>query len=96
MTAPIRRMTPPELFLSALAPAAAYMPLSIFTHAGCADEGLGDPCVGREGRPAGPDSFRCGIEVVAPGLTQRHRDGVLPSRGRLPPQAHAEQASGNG
>jgi putative redox protein len=69
-------MTPPELFLSALGACAAYYAAEYLRARGLPDEGLEIHVAGEKGdRPTRIVSMR--IEVVAPGLTQRHRDGLL-------------------
>jgi len=69
-------MTPPELFLSALGACAAYYAAEYLHARRLPDEGLEIHVSGEKGdQPVRIVSLR--IEVVAPGLTQRHRDGVL-------------------
>jgi putative redox protein len=69
-------MTPPELFLSALGSCSAYYAEEYLRLRGLPDEEL-EIRISAEtgGRPARIVSLR--IEVIAPGLTQRHRDGLL-------------------
>jgi len=69
-------MTPPELFLSALAACAAYYAEEYLRARGLPDEGLEIRVAGEKGdKPVRIVSIQ--IDVIAPGLTQRHRDGVL-------------------
>jgi len=69
-------MTPPELFLSALGACAAFYAVEYLAARGLPDEGLEIHVAGEKGdKPVRLVSMR--IEVVAPGLTQRHRDGIL-------------------
>jgi len=69
-------MTPPELFLSALAACAAYYAEEYLRARGLPDEELEIRVSGEKGdKPVRIVSLQ--IDVVAPGLTQRHRDGVL-------------------
>jgi putative redox protein len=69
-------MTPPELFLSALGSCSAYYAEEYLRARGLPDEDL-EIHVSAEkgGRPLRIVSLR--IDVIAPGLTQRHRDGLL-------------------
>jgi uncharacterized OsmC-like protein len=69
-------MTPPELFLSALGACAAYYAAEYLRARSLPDEGLEIHVAGEKGdKPVRIVSMR--IEVIAPGLTQRHRDGIL-------------------
>ena len=69
-------MTPPELFLSALGACAAYYASEYLRARGLPDEGLEIHVAGEKGdKPARIVALR--FEVVASGLTQRHRDGIL-------------------
>jgi|SRR5271165_1338991 len=69
-------MTPPELFLSAIGACAAFYAEEYLRVRGLPDEAL-EICVSasKGDRPA--RITHLSIEVVAPGLTQRHRDGIL-------------------
>lgn len=69
-------MTPPELFLSSLGACAAYYAAEYLRARGLPDEGLEIHVTGEKGdRPTRIVSLQ--FEVVAPGLNQRHRDGIL-------------------
>ena len=69
-------MTPPELFLSALGACAAYYAAEYLRARGLPDEGLEIHVAGEKGdKPTRIVSLQFG--VVAPGLNQRHRDGIL-------------------
>lgn len=69
-------MTPPELFLSALGACAAYYAVEYLRARGLPEEGLEIHVAGDKGdKPVRIVSIR--IDVIAPGLTQRHRDGIL-------------------
>ena len=69
-------MTPPELFLSALGACAAYYATEYLRARGLPDENLEIRISGEKGdKPARIVSLR--FEVIAPGLNQRHRDGLL-------------------
>lgn len=69
-------MTPPELFLSALGACAAYYAAEYLHARGLPDEELEIRVSGEKGdRPARLVSIN--FEVIAPGLNQKHRDGVL-------------------
>lgn len=69
-------MTPPELFLSALGACAAYYASEYLRARGLPDEELAIHVSGEKGdKPVRIVSIR--FEVIAPGLTQRHRDGLL-------------------
>jgi putative redox protein len=69
-------MTPPELFLSALGACAAYYAEEYLRARALPDDGLELHLSASKGdRPARITHLR--IEVVAPGLTQRHRSGLL-------------------
>jgi putative redox protein len=71
-------MTPPELFLSSLGACAAYYAAEYLRARALPDEGLEIHVSGEKGdKPARIVSLR--FEVIAPGLTQRHRDGILRS-----------------
>jgi putative redox protein len=69
-------MTPPELFLSSLGACAAYYAAEYLRARALPDEGLEVHVLGEKGdKPSRIVSLR--FEVIAPGLTQRHRDGIL-------------------
>jgi putative redox protein len=69
-------MTPPELFLSALGACSAYYAEEYLRARGLPDEELEIRISAEKGgRPVRIVSLR--IDVIAPGLTQRHRDGLL-------------------
>ncbi len=69
-------MTPPELFLSALGSCAAYYAEEYLRARALPDDGLEIQLSAAKGdKPARITNLR--IEVIAPGLTQRHRDGIL-------------------
>lgn len=69
-------MTPPELFLSSLGACAAYYAEEYLRARALPDEGLEVHLSASKGdRPARITHLR--IEVVAPGLTQKHRSGIL-------------------
>jgi uncharacterized OsmC-like protein len=69
-------MTPPELFLSALGACAAYYAAEYLRARALPDDGLEIRVSGEKGdTPARIVSLR--FEVIAPGLNQRHRDGLL-------------------
>ncbi len=69
-------MTPPELFLSSLGACAAYYAEEYLRARGLPSEELEVHISAQKGdRPVRIVSMR--IDVVAPGLNQRHRDGVL-------------------
>lgn len=69
-------MTPPELFLSSLGACAAYYAVEYLKARGLPDEELEVRVSGTKGdKPARIMSLE--IEVIAPGLNQKHRDGVL-------------------
>ena len=69
-------MTPPELFLSGLGACAAYYAEEYLRARALPDDGLEIRLAASKGdKPARITSVR--IEVIAPGLTQRHRDGIL-------------------
>ena len=69
-------MTPPELFLSSLGACAAYYAAEYLRARGLPDEELEIHVAAEKGdKPARIVSMR--IEVLAPGLNQRHRDGLL-------------------
>lgn len=69
-------MTPPELFLSSVGACAAYYAVEYLRARALPDEGLEIHVAGEKGdKPVRLVSLR--IEVIAPGLTQRHRDGIL-------------------
>lgn len=69
-------MTPPELFLSALGSCSAYYAEEYLRSRGLPDEELEIRISAEKGeRPARLVALR--IDVIAPGLTQRHRDGLL-------------------
>src|SRR5437588_11595703 len=69
-------MRPPELFLSSLGACAAYYAAEYLRARGLPDEGLEIHVAGEKGdRPTRIVSLQ--FDVVAPGLNQRHRDGIL-------------------
>ena len=69
-------MTPPELFLSALGSCSAYYAEEYLRARGLPDEELEIRISAEKGgKPVRIVSLR--IDVIAPGLTQRHRDGLL-------------------
>jgi uncharacterized OsmC-like protein len=69
-------MTPPELFLSSLGACAAYYAEEYLRVRALPDEDLEIRLSADKGdQPARIVSLK--IEIVAPGLTQRHRDGIL-------------------
>ena len=69
-------MTPPELFLSSLGACAAYYAAEYLHARSLPVEGLEIHVSGEKGdKPARIVSLR--FDVIAPGLTQRHRDGIL-------------------
>ena len=69
-------MTPPELFLSSLGACAAYYAEEYLRARGLPNDELEIRVSAEKGdRPARLASLQ--IDVIAPGLTQRHRDGVL-------------------
>jgi putative redox protein len=69
-------MTPPELFLSAIGACAAYYAEEYLRARALPDEGLEIHLSATKGdRPVRITNVR--IEVVAPGLTHRHRSGIL-------------------
>jgi putative redox protein len=69
-------MTPPELFLSSVGACAAYYAEEYLRVRGLPDEELEIRVSAMKGdKPARINSLR--IDVIAPGLTQRHRDGIL-------------------
>lgn len=69
-------MTPPELFLSGLGACAAYYAAEYLRARGLPDEELEIRVSGEKGdNPARLVSLK--FEVIAPGLNQRHREGVL-------------------
>lgn len=69
-------MTPPELFLSALGACSAYYAAEYLRARALPDEDLEIRISAEKGgKPTRIVSLR--IDVIAPGLTQRHRDGVL-------------------
>jgi len=69
-------MTPPELFLSALGGCAAFYASEYLRARALPDEGLEIRISASKGdRPLRITHLQ--IEVVAPGLTQRHRKGIL-------------------
>ncbi|MGD0435275.1 MAG: OsmC family protein [Bryobacteraceae bacterium] len=69
-------MTPPELFLSSLGACAAYYAEEYLRVRALPDENLEIHVSAADGdKPARIVSLK--IDVVAPGLTQRHRDGIL-------------------
>ncbi|HLK17801.1 MAG TPA: OsmC family protein [Bryobacteraceae bacterium] len=69
-------MTPPELFLSALGSCSAYYAEEYLRARALPDEDLEIRISAEKGgKPTRIVSIR--IDVIAPGLTQRHRDGLL-------------------
>jgi uncharacterized OsmC-like protein len=69
-------MTPPELFISAIAACAAYYADEYLKVRGLPNEGVEIQISAEKGdRPARITEIH--IDVVAPGLNQRHRDGIL-------------------
>ena len=69
-------MTPPELFLGSLGACAAYYAEEYLRARALPDENLEIRVSAAKGdKPARIVSMR--VDVVAPGLTQRHRDGIL-------------------
>jgi putative redox protein len=69
-------MTPPELFLSALGACAAYYAAEYLNARALPAEDLDIRISGEKGdKPVRIVSLR--VEVVVPGLTERHREGVL-------------------
>src|SRR5579864_9790820 len=69
-------MTPPELFLSSLGACAAYYAAEYLRARALPEEGLEIRVSGEKGdKPARIVSLR--FDVLAPGLNQRHRDGLL-------------------
>jgi len=69
-------MTPPELFLSSLGACAAHYAEEYLRVRALPDEDLEIRIAAdKGGRPVRMVSLR--IDVIAPGLTQRHRDGLL-------------------
>ena len=69
-------MTPPELFLSSLGACAAYYAEEYLRARALPHEELEIRVSAEKGdRPARITSLQ--LDVLAPGLTQRHRDGVL-------------------
>jgi putative redox protein len=69
-------MTPPELFLSALGSCAAYYAEEYLRARALPDDGLEiHISAGKGDKPTRITNLR--IEVIAPGLTHRHRNGIL-------------------
>lgn len=69
-------MTPPELFLGSLGACAGYYAAEYLRVRGLPDEGLEIHVVAENGdKPVRIVTLR--FEVVAPGLNQRHREGIL-------------------
>ena len=69
-------MTPPELFLSGLGACAAYYAEEYLRARALPNEGLEIRLSALKGdKPA--RIMKVNIDVTAPGLTQRHRDGIL-------------------
>lgn len=69
-------MTPTELFLSSLGACAAHYAAEYLRARMLPDEGLEIHVAGEKGdKPARLVSLR--FEIIAPGLTQKHRDGIL-------------------
>jgi uncharacterized OsmC-like protein len=69
-------MTPPELFLSSLGACAAYYAEEYLRARGLPDEGL-EICLSALKGDKPVRIVEIHIDVVAPGLNQRHRDGIL-------------------
>jgi len=69
-------MTPPELFLSSLGACAAYYAVEYLKARGLPDEELEVHVSGEKGdHPVRIVSMH--VDIIAPGLNQRHRDGIL-------------------
>ena len=69
-------MTPPELFLGSLGACAAYYAVEYLKARGLPNEDVEIQVSATKGsRPARIVSLR--LDVIAPGLNQRHRDGIL-------------------
>ena len=69
-------MTPPELFLASLAACAAYYAAEYLNARGLPSEELAIQATALKGsKPPRMDSIS--LEVTAPGLNKRHRDGIL-------------------
>ena len=69
-------MTPPELFLSSLGACAAYYAAEYLRARSLPSDGLEIHVSGEKGdKPVRIVSVR--FEVLAPGLNERHRDGIL-------------------
>ncbi|HYL36660.1 MAG TPA: OsmC family protein [Bryobacteraceae bacterium] len=69
-------MTPPELFLSSLGACAAYYAVEYLRARALPDEGLEIRLSAVKGdKPV--RLMKLSIDVIAPGLNQRHRDGIL-------------------
>jgi uncharacterized OsmC-like protein len=69
-------MTPPEMFLSAVGACAAYYAEEYLHVRGLPGEELEIRiCAEKGGKPTRIASLQ--LDVIAPGLNQRHRDGVL-------------------
>jgi|SRR5579871_618316 len=69
-------MTPPELFLSGVAACAAYYAVEYLRARGLPEDGLEIRVRAEKGdKPVRLTEFH--IDVIAPGLNQRHRDGIL-------------------
>ncbi len=69
-------MTPPELFISAVAACAAYYAEEYLRVRGLPDDGMEIRVSAEKGdKPARITEIH--IEVLAAGLNQRHRDGIL-------------------
>lgn len=69
-------MTPPELFLSSLGACAAYYVEEYLRARALPNEGIEIHLAAAKGdKPV--RLIKVSIDVIAPGLTQRHRDGLL-------------------
>jgi len=93
-------MTPPEVFLAAIGACAAYYAEEYLRARALPNEELEIRVLGSKGdKPVRITSIQ--IEVIAPGLTQRHRDGVLRAVDacllkntlRTPPEMHVHVES---
>jgi len=69
-------MTPPELFLSSIGACSAYYAAEYLRARGLPEDGLEISLSAKKGdKPVRITEIH--IDVVAPGLNQRHRDGLL-------------------